>query len=91
MAEPHGPAPKFDNSMRCCGHFGQPGRSIAEICAADTGLNSGIVHRADLDSCSQKADQPNQIMALPAPGAVVKIAQIEKLHLRRVNQPGCGP
>lgn len=44
--EPSGPDPRYDNSMRCREQFGQPGRSIAEICAADTGLNSGMMHRA---------------------------------------------
>jgi hypothetical protein len=54
MAEPLGRDPRLDNSMRCCRQFGQPGRSIAEICAADIGLNSGMVYRADVDSCGPK-------------------------------------
>jgi hypothetical protein len=55
LAEPQGPDPSFDNSMRCCGQFGQRGRSIAEICSADTGLNSGMMRRADLDFCGKNA------------------------------------
>jgi hypothetical protein len=49
LAEPQGCDPSLDNSMRCCGQFGQCGRLIAEICAVDTGLNSGMMHRAGLD------------------------------------------
>jgi hypothetical protein len=55
MAEPQGRDPRLDNNMRCCRQFGQPGRSIAETCSGDAGLNSGMMHCADLDSCGQKS------------------------------------
>jgi hypothetical protein len=55
MAEPQGRDPRLANSMRCCRQFGQPGRSIAETCGGDAGLNSGMMHCADLDSCGQES------------------------------------
>jgi hypothetical protein len=94
MPEPQGRDPRLDNSMRCCRQFEQPGRSIAAICAAATGLNSGMEYRADLDSCLEfswpkRANLSNRTMALSASGALFKIAQIEKIHLRRANEPEC--
>jgi len=55
MAEPQGHAPRLDNSMRCCRQLGQPGRSIAETCGGDAGLNSGMILCADLDSWDRKS------------------------------------
>jgi hypothetical protein len=77
--------------MRCCGQFGQRGRSIAAICVADAGLNSGMVYRADLDARGPKgANVSNPTMALSTSGAVFNIAQIDKFHPRKVNESAVG-
>jgi len=91
MAEPQGRDPRLDNNMRCCRQFGQPGRSIAETCSGDAGLNSGMMHALIWILAAKRAAISNCTMGFLASAAVVKNAQLEKFHLRRVNEPGRRP
>jgi hypothetical protein len=65
--------------MRCCRHFGQLGRAMADTCAGDTGWNSGMMHRPDLEAYKPATRAGGSASSMPfwESWAVVKIAQIE--------------
>ncbi len=83
LEEPKDSAPSFDNSMRCCQHFGQLGRAIADKWAGSIGRNSGMARRADPEDYHighEGADRSTSSMPFGQSGDVVKIDQVEELH-----------
>jgi hypothetical protein len=80
LAKPDAPCSSFDNNMRCCPHFVQPGRSIAATTTEETGLNSGMIHRADWAVLENSFAPTRRTMTRSVTDALFKIAQFEKLH-----------
>jgi hypothetical protein len=79
VAEPDGPDPSLDNSMRLWRHLGQPGRSMAEMCAGGTGSNSGITYRDWVTAkrpIGLMVEPNNNLLSSPA---LVKVAHFENL------------
>jgi len=95
---PDDPGSNFDSSIRCCRQFWQAGRLIAAMSGEETGLNSGMIHRACLaaleNSFSPKWPQGRtQTKSCPVryPAPCSKLLSSKKLLREGVNKPAGDP
>jgi hypothetical protein len=84
--------------MRCCLQFGHAGRLIAAIIGGETGLNSGMIHRAIWPRLKThfspkwpRGRGKTKTMPRSVSRAVFKTAQFQKLLPEGVNRPADDP